>query len=917
MPSIRQQIGRIIRLALGGDGAPSTPAPDTSVTLTATLSSDAALLDYPVEITVHYGAGTSSGLDVYLAGSVRSDFADLRFKNLEGTYLPFWIREQVDEDYAKCVVLVPNTPGFIVLETGVVPVVGASLKLGLLGDPHYAPVDINSSGYVSHRTQVLTWLDRFNARMETFAPDGVMSLGDNTTASQASEKTSLLTDFVAKIAEATAPHTVIVGNHDFEFATPAEVRAVLALSQTYLQPGKLYGSFDLGNFHVVVLDPEYSEASPYSHNSAVGGIGHGYIPNGTAGSDDELGWLTADLAATTKPTIVLCHVTLDEFDGSTFYTVPTTDFDRFSVTNRAAVRAVLEASGKVACVILGHQHYFRTAIVKGIPYIHTPSFCDTGAYPFRMISDSDRGRWLELSIDHAKGEITADLYEDHSTRGAELAARQVVYYAAAPYSPSNPYKVFALGDAAAIGAASTGAPSFDGGDLTQWTVVTDTVNEAPVDLVLAQTKYGDPVAAGGGLTIKGGSTAKAGLATRRFVEQTGKFKLSCWLQLPQADKLCRLYLVNPAGNTIGPRIEFTASGTVTTGAGAALGTYAANTPMHVVMSIDVATDTYSLTINDEVRGTGLAFEAAVTSLDRMRFGWPAGSNGTTHLDEFRIQPVAASEPALISWQEGIPTITVERASTGKLLYDGFSGDLSQWTTVTGSPGAGGGKLIMRMRPTNIPDKIAATFASNTGIYLTVKIRHQFSAGYTDARVFVHDDPNYAVASYELGTFGRSSAPRNNTIGEYVNSVRTSIADSGAKTLDFDEHSWALKITDGVITAYRDGVQSMQVSDASVGTFDNIGVYGGTVVQDGTDYVTFDDIAVMKSHLIMVNGLPTGWKARCAGVTATESGGTATLDVSGKMFPQSLVEILDATDMLQGAYLAANDVWAGDVITVTP
>jgi hypothetical protein len=801
----------------------------------------------------------------------------------------------------------------VTVEAGVVGVVASSLKLALIGDPHSAAADFTGTGYVSHRTQVIDWLDRFNARMATFAPDRVVAMGDNSTASGAGDKTSLLAALEAKLAENTAEHTIIVGNHDFEFATPTEVRAVLAASQTYLEAGKLYGSFDAGDFHVIVLDPMYKETTPYAHITAgEGGTGHGYIPNGAGGSDDQLGWLTADLAATTKPTVVLCHITLDEFDGSTFYTSPTSDFDRFSVMNRAAVRAVLEASGKVAAVLHGHQHFFRTAIVNGIPYIHTPSFCDTGAYPFRTIADSDRGRWVELTLDAARAEITADVYEDHSTRGAELAARQVVYYdATGSDRPSNPYRTFALGNAAGIGAASTGAPSFDGGDLTQWTVLTNTVGGAPVDMILAQTRYGDPVASGGGLTMKGGSTASPGTATRRLAEQSGRFRASFRLRLGQADKLLNVYLVNPARTTIGPYVKFTAAGTVTTGAGVALGTYAAGTDLDVAIIANVATGTYDLTINGVSRGTGLAFHGTVASLDCIRFHWPAGENGTAYVDDIRMQPAAAAEPTIAAWYVGVPP-AVSRVSTGKLLFDDFSGTLAAWTLV-GTVAIDTGKA----KTSGNVARLSRSFTLNAGLYVTAKIRMVYTEPTYpgDARILLSGAANVQTDNYELGLMGGMTAVRNSTIGEAVGGARTTLRDWGSRE-DTDEHAYAIKIAGGSIQGYRDGAaQGAAVSDSTQTTFDKMQLL--TVLNPGDldAYGTFDDVAVMTSHLITVSGLPAGWKARCAGVTATESGGTAVIDASGVAFPQSLVEILDDTNTPRTGFTAASDVWGGDVFTV--
>ena len=52
------------------------------------------LADYQMKLTVHYGAGTSEGADVYLNGSVQEDFDDIRFTSSYGVrLLSYWIQD--------------------------------------------------------------------------------------------------------------------------------------------------------------------------------------------------------------------------------------------------------------------------------------------------------------------------------------------------------------------------------------------------------------------------------------------------------------------------------------------------------------------------------------------------------------------------------------------------------------------------------------------------------------------------------------------------------------------------------------------------------------------------------------------------------------------------------------------------------
>jgi len=56
--------------------------------------------NYQIKVTVHYGAGSDSGEDVYLDGKCRTDFGDVRFTDDDGVTLDYWMEEKVDSDYA-------------------------------------------------------------------------------------------------------------------------------------------------------------------------------------------------------------------------------------------------------------------------------------------------------------------------------------------------------------------------------------------------------------------------------------------------------------------------------------------------------------------------------------------------------------------------------------------------------------------------------------------------------------------------------------------------------------------------------------------------------------------------------------------------------------------------------------------------
>lgn len=83
---------------------------------TITGSTDGALTDYPIEITVIRGSGTSTGSTIY-APECRADFLDIRFTSSDGTTpLPFY-RKSVVGNTATFVVSVPSIPASPETET--------------------------------------------------------------------------------------------------------------------------------------------------------------------------------------------------------------------------------------------------------------------------------------------------------------------------------------------------------------------------------------------------------------------------------------------------------------------------------------------------------------------------------------------------------------------------------------------------------------------------------------------------------------------------------------------------------------------------------------------------------------------------------------------------------------------------------
>lgn len=146
-----------------------------------------------------------------------------------------------------------------------------------------------------------------------------------------------------------------LGNHDMDALSKAQFIANTGADRTYY-------SFDRGGVHFIVLDAEYTADSDSAHyNSGNYMWDRSYIPS------SQRSWLANDLASTSAPCVVFCHQRLD---GSTV----------FDVTNASAVRAILQASGKVIAVFSGHHHTNDYDVVNGIPYINMMAMTED-AYP--------------------------------------------------------------------------------------------------------------------------------------------------------------------------------------------------------------------------------------------------------------------------------------------------------------------------------------------------------------------------------------------------------------------------------------------------------------------------------------------------------------------------------------------------------
>jgi alkaline phosphatase len=209
-----------------------------------------------------------------------------------------------------------------------------AVRAGLLTDVHYADKDPAGTRYYHDS---LPKLQAAVAAFNDAKPDFVTHLGDLIDSPPAPDsgnvdrELSHLKTAEAQLAKLACDRHYVLGNHCvFNLTKPEYIENSAAKKPFY--------SFDHAGFHFVILDACFkADGTAYGRRN--------FDWRDTVIPPHELTWLSDDLTAATKPTIVFAHQRLDLEDTHVH-----------GVKNASAVRAVLEKSGKVRAVFQGHSH---------------------------------------------------------------------------------------------------------------------------------------------------------------------------------------------------------------------------------------------------------------------------------------------------------------------------------------------------------------------------------------------------------------------------------------------------------------------------------------------------------------------------------------------------------------------------------
>jgi 3',5'-cyclic AMP phosphodiesterase CpdA len=226
------------------------------------------------------------------------------------------------------------------------------LTLGIVTDLHFGPVAYHEGKLrkMSHLAASLTraFVKRMN---EEVHPDLVVNLGDDVEDESREHDLERYAECQRLLRGANAPVVNVAGNHDVVNMNRQD------LTELWQRNGPLYYALDHGGFHLVVL------------HTIEGQDGAIHIPS------PQREWLAADLARTELPTVVFTHHSLSEqsLDDSRWFAGRS---EAALVSDRAAIRGLLEASGRVRAVFNGHVHRNHLDFIAGIPYVTLQSLIE-------------------------------------------------------------------------------------------------------------------------------------------------------------------------------------------------------------------------------------------------------------------------------------------------------------------------------------------------------------------------------------------------------------------------------------------------------------------------------------------------------------------------------------------------------------
>ena len=590
-----------------------------------TVTSSSVQIDYPVYITLHNTTGTDSVTDLYL-NNVRTDWGDVRIE-YNGSVIPYAV---IKKDATSILVsftasLQSGDNLFIVKFNR--PALNTPYKIACLTDTHYDPNDPSED-----RPQTLNFIDNFVARMATYQPDLAVNNGDKVGGSITNisgESTRLayyqanIDHFAAVSAHATVVRDgVAMGNHDCEAFNWTNVKAKHS-GETWMQPGVMYGYWESADFRFISLDGNYDPATQLHNNNL--NTWYAYIDN------TQMAWLQATLAASTKPCIIFIHHACCEIETSIILLTK----EVYHLSNRVALRAILEASGKVACVIHGHLHWHRHDIINGIPYLIMTNSA-TEEQPLSNPTNTD-GRWYLIEIDK-------DACKIKFTLEAKIGTGYVTIY-----EDVVSYKTIFnddIGDSAERVYALNWSANYSKASLLSDPAQLYVTNKDYIAFMPVNKYLNEPYISDRTIKIVGRSTT-IGKGSFYFATQTALFRMKFGFYASQLQTL-NFKLGNGSNADTAPSIvlNFVSDGTIAAyngASGSSISTHVVNTWYQFEIIVNTASSTFTIKKDGTAIATNYAFKGANTQLNQMQIETQTGS---WFIDNLRVEHYTTPEPTI-------------------------------------------------------------------------------------------------------------------------------------------------------------------------------------------------------------------------------------------------------------------------------
>jgi len=251
------------------------------------------------------------------------------------------------------------------------------IRFGLTTDSHYADRD-NAS--LRHYRDSIKKMQDFVIHSNREQLDFIIHLGDfkdEGLLQQEENTVKYLEKLEAIYNQFKGAKYHCVGNHDLDSITKQTFLS--KITNTGISKNQSYYSFDLKNWHFIVLDSNYTPE----------GVDHFMKIDATFWERPnippiELDWLRNDLHNTKFPSIIFCHHPLFEVYHGKF---------TMFVRNYQEAQDLINKSGKVKACFHGHIHEEMHRLIDDVHYFCSFAMVDyaypENAYSFVDVNDSE------------------------------------------------------------------------------------------------------------------------------------------------------------------------------------------------------------------------------------------------------------------------------------------------------------------------------------------------------------------------------------------------------------------------------------------------------------------------------------------------------------------------------------------------